>query len=1361
MPVPIILAVAASTGVTAAIGGAVGAAIVGSAVSAGVATAIGTAVIAGGITAAEGGDASDVLKSAVIGGVTAGVGSSIASSVASDVAFNAIANGVGGSTAVVLGNAVGGSVAGAVLNSVGAVVRGVDPLEAALKGAIAGGTMSGVNSLLSEVTARVPGFDELPRPAQSAVKSGLAAELTGGNAAEAVGGSLLDDAISWATSETLKTSATINTAQKKYKSEFGKDIPEAQIEKAIETGGFEFLVASTDSLADILSTLDDTQKAKAISKVESSAIEFEDAVNYTPKKWLEELSLGEFPTVYIKGEREKGWKHTTDDNGYTVMWNEDKGLVQLYDENDQLIKSLTDQFKKDGNGNVIGRNLDYYLTVAQDSFWRAGQQTASLIADVLPAMAAKAVGNEDYFKKQMSEAQAVMERVKRDYPSRVPSYKNVNDLGSAATYVLESVMEGVVTTAPTLLMGGAAGVAARASAKAAMDAAIKKELAEQATKGVFGAEAIAAAQSAASRAGLAVAAKYTTPAILAGSASQNIPEVFKNVYDAKSGKVDLKDLAISTVVGSFNAALDAVLPSAIVDRLNLSKIPVDEVIGAWYKTAAKEGGAAFIKEGGTEVLQEMSSAGAESFLAENKDFFTSENLERFVNAGLKGGIGGSTISTGFALGQDAANAGKSLGPSEIIQQGMDKTTPAEYLAASQMFRDSGFKASASDIAAVTGGNAELQSDALRSALDAYMDPRVVDEQEARQALIDLGYTNPDQSEVRAFVGQKDEASTLKEIETQYNPRATTVGEARQMMRDLGYTNFTDAEALSLAGKISETEALEKAKQYVDPRQVTRQEAVDFFASIPGYVPTEQDIASFVRQGADVNQDAVRSEIEQYINPRLVTEQEVIDAYTALGLPKPTQADIDKLVGQYEQELLAGKAKENLGTAQFNVTAAEQEATRQALAELETQSKSQYDALTASQKAEADARLAQGQTLQEAIAAAQATTSGQISELDARTKAQYDALTDAQKAEADARLAQGQSLQDAIAAAQQSTTTQINELEAQTTEQYNALNAAQKALADNLMAQGETMQAAIAAATEQTQGQINTLSADMQAKYDALTAEQKALANDMAQQGMDLNAAINLAQQQTQAQITGLGQQVDARINELMQQGQTYQQATQQAIGELNQQNQQLQGLVGTQGRQATQADIDVMSQMLGGQRPVDLTYDVTGDKQVTQADIDFLSQVVSGVKTDYTPPVGSFLGPTGLYGQLATNEAQRQADLQAQQEREQAAAAAAAEAQRRGKISATLAQGQQGLRQISQQLPQAFQQAQQVSTPIYGQMGEYLDIGSPLDFDFFKPSPEKQAATKQQQPTKIAAGGYIDDLLAGDMTADDLLNLLR
>jgi hypothetical protein len=233
----------------------------------------------------------------------------------------------------------------------------------------------------------------------------------------------------------------------------------------------------------------------------------------------------------------------------------------------------------------------------------------------------------------------------------------------------------------------------------------------------------------------------------------------------------------------------------------------------------------------------------------------------------------------------------------------------------------------------------------------------------------------------------------------------------------------------------------------------------------------------------------------------------------------------------------------------------------------------------------------------------------------------------------------------------------------------------------------------------------------------------------------------------------------------MQQGQTYQQATQQAFAEVNAKNQELSGLIGTQGRAANQSDIDALTQMLGGQRSMDLAYDVTGDKQITQADIDFLTQVVGGKKTDWMAPQQSPWAATGLYGQIQANELQRQKDLADAEARRIADQEAAAEEARkagiRSNIRTTATQGRQQLQNIQQQLPQALQAAQEVSTPIYGQMGPYLDIGSELDFGFFKPSPEKQAGTKQQQPTKIAAGGYIDDLLAENMTADDLLNLLR
>jgi hypothetical protein len=552
-------------------------------------------------------------------------------------------------------------------------------------------------------------------------------------------------------------------------------------------------------------------------------------------------------------------------------------------------------------------------------------------------------------------------------------------------------------------------------------------------------------------------------------------------------------------------------------------------------------------------------------------------------------------------------------------------------------------------------------------------------------------------------------------------------------------------------------------------------------------------------------------------------EDAIQAAKDIGLEGDAalQAGIDSVAAQL------GTTKETL-LSQLNTTeAALRTEFTSGITGLQGQMKAQYDSLTDAQKATADALFEQGQTLEQAIAAAKAETTGQISELEAATKAQYETLTAAQKTTADALVAQGKTLQDAIAAAKTETAGQIagvetrltdaiaaaeamgltrdqaitaavdsvaselgttkaallaqmgtteaalradfasgiSGLEAQTKAQYDALTAAQKATADALTAQGTTLADAIAAAKAETTGQIGALTADVQAKYDALTAEQKTLANQIAQQGVDLNTAIEQAKTQTQQQITDLGVQVDARINELMQQGQTYQQATQNAFAEVNAKNQELSGLIGTQGRSANQSDIDALTQMLGGQRSMDLNYDVTGDKQITQADVDFLTSVVRGTNTDWAAPEKSPWAATGLYGQIQANELQRRKDL--------ADAAAAAEAQRqadaeearkaglRGQIKTGAEQGRQQLQNIQQQLPQALRQSQEVSTPIYGQMGPYLDIGSDLDFDFFKPSQEKQAGTKQQQPTKIASGGYIDDLLAGDMTVDELLNLLR
>jgi hypothetical protein len=65
---------------------------------------------------------------------------------------------------------------------------------------------------------------------------------------------------------------------------------------------------------------------------------------------------------------------------------------------------------------------------------------------------------------------------------------------------------------------------------------------------------------------------------------------------------------------------------------------------------------------------------------------------------------------------------------------------------------------------------------------------------------------------------------------------------------------------------------------------------------------------------------------------------------------------------------------------------------------------------------------------------------------------------------------------------------------------------------------------------------------------------------------------------------------------------------------------------------------------------------------------------------------------------------------------------------------------------------------QEVIEALYGTM-EYLDIG-----EEFEPSSRKvtpAATQKQQQQTKMAQGGYLDTMLAEEMSVDDLLKLLR
>lgn len=138
--VPIIAAVAS---VPAAIGAAAASAVGLGTVSAVAATAIGSGIISGGITAVRGGDISDVLESAVIGGAASFVGGTVA-------------NAVGNTVASATGSKILGSAAG---NVAGTLASGGSSQEALTSGLL-GGIGAGIDDM--RLAAADEYLDSLP-----------------------------------------------------------------------------------------------------------------------------------------------------------------------------------------------------------------------------------------------------------------------------------------------------------------------------------------------------------------------------------------------------------------------------------------------------------------------------------------------------------------------------------------------------------------------------------------------------------------------------------------------------------------------------------------------------------------------------------------------------------------------------------------------------------------------------------------------------------------------------------------------------------------------------------------------------------------------------------------------------------------------------------------------------------------------------------------------------------------------------------------------------------------------------------------------------------------------------------------------
>lgn len=342
------------------------------------------------------------------------------------------------------------------------------------------------------------------------------------------------------------------------------------------------------------------------------------------------------------------------------------------------------------------------FSMAGRALARGAKQTGSLLGDVLPAMAASAVGADEYAARQMAEAAETQKEIEQKYGARYKSLEDVKGIGDYLPFALETALEQVPGMATALVPG--AGLGAVGGRMAATAAA--KKLAERE----------AATQAGARYAGMKTAEGAMRGQIggaFLGSYALNAPEVFQNIFEETGGQMEP---AAAALAGSISAALDSILPVAILRQLgpNVKAGVVENLLeksGMPSPLARKVVGATVTgagTEGLTEGAQEAISIAAEKFVQENPEVWGSKEFNRLIESSVRGAVGGG------AFGAAGAGAGAYLeGRRERLEQRQLDADRREIIAgdlATQLGRDPTEEEIDTVVAATNRARKEMQDE---------------------------------------------------------------------------------------------------------------------------------------------------------------------------------------------------------------------------------------------------------------------------------------------------------------------------------------------------------------------------------------------------------------------------------------------------------------------------------------------------------------------------------------------------------------------------------------------------------------------------------------------------------------------------
>jgi hypothetical protein len=477
-----------------------------------------------------------------------------------------------------------------------------------------------------------------------------------------------------------------------------------------------------------------------------------------------------------------------------------------------------------------------------------------------------------------------------------------------AEFLIEFVAKELAQEVPLVLASGGTGLIARGAAGAA-----------QATTAL--ATKLGRATAWGTNAGLQVL--ETAGATAAETYAELYDEMIKMGVSPEQAAVKAQEGAIlngataAVIEGTLGRILD---PGDVLSKKIAGK--QDGLLGTALDNITKRG-LGVAGEGVSEGLEETASQYLKIAMLEKINPAITQQGGRYADfsgsltqSGVLGAVAGTGTAAGITVGDvvyDAVQSG--------TYTGGDTGIPEDFWAP-QSQTERSWSANPAANAVILFNPDINEAVANSNAPDVDPDVRAQAQQTIKDTL-NWGSFFDDQGQVLDFSEDADGAwsyQTTTDILNAANDNAyTTYGEAQeayQAVEDQTPYELSDADISGFVGEVPDTDV---SRRVIDT--ANRGYAAQIFEQ-EGYTPEEADYLAALEQAGEggVLTETLGTELATLYDPRAVTQEEAQQAFEELGFFDALPTDVQRLVGQYDESELAGRAQEQLPVASYNAIA---------------------------------------------------------------------------------------------------------------------------------------------------------------------------------------------------------------------------------------------------------------------------------------------------------------------------------------------------------------------------------------------------------------------------------------------------------